>query len=151
MSITATESRRRDYYASAEIESLVRSFERGEVSREDWDHRSHVTVGCWYLLCAPFAEAVDQMRDALKRHLDAHGIKTTLESGYHETITIGWMRLISQYLAGTNLDCSLVELINRLLQHFGDKNYLLAYYSRERLMSWEARAGWLDPDLKPLP
>lgn len=151
MSITATESRRTEYYAFAEIESLVRSFESGDIPRDDWDHRSHVTVGCWYLLCTPFAEAVDQMRWALKHYLEVQGIETTLESGYHETITVAWLRLIGDYLSRTNLDCPLVDLINRMVDHFRDKNYLLAYYSRERLMSGEARAEWLDPDLKPLP
>ena len=91
------------------------------------------------------------MRAAIRHYLDARGIETTLESGYHETITLCWMRLVSHYLASTNLDCSLVELINRVIEHFRDKNYLLAYYSRERLMSREARYGWLEPDLGQLP
>jgi hypothetical protein len=29
-----------------------------------------------------------------------------------------------------------------------DKTYPFDYYSRERLFSWEARIGWMEPDLK---
>lgn len=151
MSSTAIQTRTTTFRAFAEIESLVRAFERAEIPRDEWDHRSHLTVACWYLLCSPFVEAVEKMRNALLHYLDARGIKTTLESGYHETITLAWMRLVSHYLAGTNLDCSLVELINRMNDHYRDKNHLAAYYSRERLMSWEARSGWLEPDIEPLP
>ncbi len=151
MSSTAIETRTPTFHASAEIESLVRAFERAEISRDEWNHRSHLTVACWYLLCYPFPEAVDTMRRALQRYLDARGIKTTLENGYHETITVGWMRLLSHYLGRTNLDCSLVDLINRLNDHYRDKDCLLTHYSRERLMSWEARCAWIEPDLQPMP
>ena len=51
------------------------------------------------------------MRDGLHRHLDAWGIQTTLERGYHETITVAWMRLVKHHLTTANLECTLVELI----------------------------------------
>jgi hypothetical protein len=147
----AMETRAGTFHAFAEIESLVRAFERGDIARESWDHQSHVTVACWYLLCSPYEEAVEKMRAGLLHYLDVRRIETTLESGYHETITVSWMRLVDSYLKSTNLDCSLVELINDLIEHFRDKDYLLGYFTRERLMSGEARYGWLDPDLKQLP
>jgi len=151
MSSSAVETRAAQFHAFTEIECLVRAFERAEISREQWDHQSHVTVACWYLLCSPFSEAVEKMKASLHHYLDTLGIETTLERGYHETITVGWMRLVSDYLARTNLDCSLAELIHGLIEHVREKDYLLAYYSRERLMSKEARYGWIEPDLKELP
>jgi hypothetical protein len=46
---------------------------------------------------------------------------------------------------------SLVALANGLLSSpLGNKECPLRYYSKERLMSAEARAGWIDPDLRPL-
>lgn len=147
----ALETRAGTFHAFAEIESLVRAFERGDIAREAWNHQSHITVAAWYLLCSPFEEAVEKMRAALLHYLEVRGIETTLEAGYHETITVSWMRLVSNYLENTNLDCSLVELINNLIEHFRDKDCLLGYFSRERLMSREARYGWLDPDLRQLP
>jgi len=151
MSAIAVETKRTEYRAFAEIESLVRAFEKAEIAREEWNHRAHLTVACWYLLCYPAEEAVWRMRGALQRYLSARGIVTTRERGYHETITISWMRLVRHYLAQTNLDCSLVELINSLVEHYSDKDFLLRYYNRDLLMSWEARTGWIDPDVKPLP
>jgi len=34
---------------------------------------------------------------------------------------------------------------------FGNKDWLLAYWSKERLFSVEARRAWVEPDLAPLP
>ena len=42
------------------------------------------------------------------------------------------------------------ELVDGLLAACGDKGLPLEYYSRERLLSWDARATWVEPDLKPL-
>jgi hypothetical protein len=33
----------------------------------------------------------------------------------------------------------------------GGKDWLFTHWSRERLMSVEARRGWVEPDLMPLP
>ena len=151
MSAIAVETKRTEYRAFTEIESLVRAFEKAEIARDDWNHRGHLTVACWYLLCYPAEEAVERMRDSLQRYLSLRGIVTTRERGYHETITVSWMRLVRHYLAQTNLDCSLVELINGLVEHYSDKDFLLRYYSRDSLMSLEARTGWVEPDVKPLP
>ena len=151
MSTIAIKSPRTTFRAFSEIESLVRAFEKAEIANEDFDHRSHVVVACWYQLVYPFNEATDRMRNALLHYLATLGIKTTPERGYHETITVAWMHLVRDYLAGTNLDCSLVELINGLTDHFRDKDSLSKYYTKERLMSLEARAVWVEPDLRPLP
>lgn len=40
-------------------------------------------------------------------------------------------------------------LVNEALVRFADKRMLLRFYSRDRLMSPEARAGWVEPDLAP--
>ena len=135
----------------SEIEALVNAFERVEIEPGCWDHRSHLTVACWYLLCYPPDEAVPIMRDGLLRHLDAWGIQTTLDRGYHETITVAWMRLVKHHLTNANLECTLVELINRINERFREKDHIFEYFSRERLMSWEARKSWIEPDLKSLP
>jgi hypothetical protein len=55
-----------------------------------------------------------------------------------------------RHLRGAPLDGSLAELANSIIAALGDKALPLAYYSRERLMSWAARTGWLEPDLRPL-
>ncbi|MDQ6633482.1 MAG: hypothetical protein M3Z10_01860, partial [Gemmatimonadota bacterium] len=51
---------------------------------------------------------------------------------------------------GRPLDKSLAELANDIAVALADRALPLEYWSRERLMSADARAGWVEPDLRPL-
>jgi hypothetical protein len=53
-------------------------------------------------------------------------------------------------LSRTPLDAPLADLANQLIVECVDRNLPFTYYSRERLMSPEARRGWVEPDLRPL-
>ena len=134
----------------AEVETLALEFECCTLPRAGWTHEAHLTVALWYLARHPHAEATRLIREGIKRYNHACGIVTTPTSGYHETITLFWIRIVSEYLmCVSNERCSLVHLANGLLARC-DKSLPLKYYSRERLMSAEARARWVEPDLKSL-
>lgn len=133
-----------------DIERLISEFESCSLPRERWTHQAHLTVGLWYLLRHEKGLATRFIRQKIRRYNRAHGIVTTKESGYHETITLFFIRVVSKYLNEAQADSSIVELLDGLIDSYGDKNLPLAYYSKERLMSWEARTRWVEPDLKPL-
>jgi hypothetical protein len=72
-------------------------------------------------------------------------------AGYHETITQASLRAARPFLDG-NPGVPLFQILAALLRtELGNPNWLLEYWSRERLMSVEARRQWREPDLKPLP
>jgi hypothetical protein len=137
------------FHTSEEIERLVSAFESCTLPREEWNHRAHMTVGSWYLAKYEKAQAASLIRESIQKYNHTCGIIQTKDSGYHETITLFYVWFVSKYL-GSASDGSLVERVNGLLSAYGNKNLPLEYYSKERLMSWEARAGWVEPDLKPL-
>lgn len=138
------------YRNAAEVLALVRDFRFCTLPREQWTHRAHLTVALWHQLRYPWPEAVKRMRDGIKRYNRAHAIIQTKESGYHETITLFWMCMVREYLSGLPFRCTLAALANGLSERYMDKNLPLKYYSRDRLMSWEARENWLEPDLKSM-
>jgi hypothetical protein len=150
MSVSVIEHKATHYRTAAEIECLVRNFESCLLPRDRWTHHAHLTVALWYILRKPWAEAVRTVRAAIKRYNEATGIITTRESGYHETMTIFWMRMVRLYLETASRECSLVLLANELMERYANSRLPLEYYTRERLMSWEARAEWIEPDLKSL-
>lgn len=138
------------YRTAADVCRLVRGFEECTLAREEWTHHAHLVVALWYLLRHEEAEARALIRLGIRRYNEAGGVKQTKTSGYHETITLFYIRIINRFLSTSRPDCTLTMLVNSLINIYGDKNLPLKYYSRERLLSWEARTGWLEPDLRAL-
>src|SRR5438105_6386156 len=138
------------FRTTEEILSLVRDFEDCTLARERWTHAAHLTVALWNLLQYDWPEASERVRLGIQRYNAAHGIVTTPTGGYHETLTLFWLRRVRSFLEdGRNEARSLVALANELVAT-ADKNLPLKHYTRERLFSSEARNGWVDPDLKQL-
>lgn len=138
------------YKTYCEIENLIKAFETCTLPRYEWNHLAHLTVAFWYLTHYSESEATKCIRDGIKRYNLANGIATK-NSGYHETITLFWIRIIGDYLSSANSQSSLVDIANDLIQNYGDPHFPLAYYSRDLLISWEARTNWIEPDLKSMP
>jgi hypothetical protein len=140
-----------DYrYSLPDVEALIREFEACRLPRERWTHEAHLTVGLWYLSRHDEAEATTLIRNGIKRYNQACGIQQTKTSGYHETITLFYVRIIRRYLKERRVAASLDELAKGLMKACGDRALPFEYYSRERLLSWDARKAWVEPDLKPL-
>lgn len=95
-------------------------------------------------------DATQKIRTGIQRYNAAQGIVMTPADGYHETLTLLWIALIHQYLEQRR-ESDFVTLLNGLLETYANPQLPLQYYSRDRLMSWEARCHWIEPDLQPLP
>jgi hypothetical protein len=149
MSIATETVASEPYTRLGEIKSLVKAFESCLLPREEWTHRAHLTIALWYLLHHEKEEATVLIRQGIKRFNGAKGI-TTERRGYHETITLFYIHIVSKHLRESRAEISIVNLMNKLMQTYGEKSLPLEYYSKERLMSVEARAAWLEPDLKRL-
>jgi hypothetical protein len=139
------------FASAAEVLTLVRGFEFCTLPRAEWTHSAHLTVALWYCLRHPFAEATRLVRDGIKKYNAAHGVEQTPTGGYHETMTLFWLGIVRKYLAeAAPVRCSLAALANNLVERYGDKSLPFEYYTRERILSREARAEWVAPDLKEL-
>ena len=122
---------------------LTRALERGEI--KDFRHASHLHVAWVYLTeSSSMQQAANKMRDTLRRFAATAG----KPEKYHETITLFWIELLSSAYTATR--GGRLEDIVRANPHLLEKNFLLAYYSVERLFSDEARSSLIEPDLKPL-
>lgn len=136
------------YKTLDEIENVVRVFEHCTLPISEWSHHAHLTVGLWYLIHYPPEEAINCIRDRIKKYNAARGIKTTKDSGYHETITLFWLRIIIHFLVAEVENYSILDITNKLINKYANPRLPLEYYSQDLLMSWEARISWIEPDLK---
>lgn len=138
------------YKTATEIENLITSFQNLTLPRSQWSHPAHLTVALWYLIHYPESQAIYEIRAAIQRYNQAMNIATTNNSGYHETLTLFWIYLISSYIKAHPPSNDLLEMTNRLITIYGDKNLILNYYSQDLIMSGEARQNWIKPDLQHL-
>ena len=131
-----------------EVNELAEAFEERTLAKSDWTHAAHLVVGLYYCYNHPFGIAKNLMTDGIHWLNDAHGTPNTKTSGYHETITVFWLKTVNEYLDRTGRGKGLAELANGLLADCNDPHLPLKYYSRERLFSTEARMHLVEPDLK---
>ncbi|MBW4682358.1 MAG: hypothetical protein KME19_19900 [Microcoleus vaginatus WJT46-NPBG5] len=134
----------------SEIENLIQNFENCTLPRSEWTHHAHLIVALWYLTRYPEQKAINCIRNNIQRLNRATGVLTTKDSGYHETITLFWIKIVSRHLLSEGENHTFINLANSLIHNCGNSSLPLEYYTRERLMSWKARISWVEPDLKSL-
>jgi hypothetical protein len=130
--------------------ALITAFQSATLPHQAWTHQAHLTVAAWYVLWYGPDHALDHVRDGIQRLNAAHGVAQTPTRGYHETLTRFYVRRIAHAVRHAGVTTSLAEIVNRVIAECADRDLPLAFYSRDRLASWEARTGWLEPDLNPL-
>ena len=131
----------------AEIAVLIEQFEACQYPYERWTHRAHLAVAVVYLRHYAFDDAVARIR----RHIQQYNLTNGDPAGYHETLTLLFMRRVSGDLKNRRSDTTttIARIVEELFQSF-DMRWPLVYYSADRLWSAEARSTWVEPDLKVL-
>ena len=130
---------------------LAARFSALTLPKEEWTHVAHLTVGAWHVDRYGAAEALGRLRDGIRRLNESHGNVNTPTSGYHETITAAYVTLLAAYLDACPPGLPLAVRVERLLAGpLAARDMLFTFYSREHLMSTDARARWVEPDLAPL-
>ena len=137
--------------SESKTDQLAAAFCERTLPKDQWTHEAHLRVGLWHLLRHPPDRALALLRERISAYNVASGTENTDESGYHETITRFFVIRISQFVAAADLTRPVDDLAAELILLLGDPRAPLEFYSRERLMSVEARRGWVEPDLRPLP
>jgi hypothetical protein len=117
---------------------------------EEFHHRDHIKVAYLYLRRYPLEEAIAKVRTGLQALAAAWGAPVDdLGQGYHETMTQAWVRLVHLTLCDHGAAASADAFCERQPQLM-QKTHLHLFYSRERLITWEAKREFVEPDLAPL-
>jgi hypothetical protein len=138
------------FSSDAQIEHLARGLMACSLAKEEWTHAAHFAGALWLMRSGYDVPAV--MPGMIRAFNESVGGVNSDTSGYHETITQASLRAAKGILDLNGPDVPLFEIANALMAtNLGNPNWLLEYWSRDRLMSVDARKAWLEPDLKPLP
>ncbi|HYD01512.1 MAG TPA: hypothetical protein VEB22_09825 [Phycisphaerales bacterium] len=135
---------------SAPAPVTLESFDACTIPLAAWNHLAHLTVAYLLLTAHPLEEATRRMQAGVRKYNAANGIQQTPIGGYHDTLTIAWMRILHATMSAYGRAESADDFLQQH-PHLLSKVLLRLYYSRPRIMSHDARHGWVEPDLAPLP
>ena len=131
-------------------EEFLHLFESACLTPEQWRHRDHVRTAYLYLRRHPLDIAFKKMRDGLHTLNAVHKVPDLPERGYHETITLAWLRLVHCALCEFG-PAETADLFLDQHTQLLSKRALLLFYSHDLLTSAAAKAAFIEPDLAPLP
>jgi hypothetical protein len=131
-------------------DELLRQFEDCTLPFDQWVHRAHLKMAYLYLTRHSFEHAVEKMRSGIRAYNAAHQVPDEPTRGYHETMTVAWLRIIHATLRVYGPAGSADEFVNGQQQLWEKKNLRL-FYSPQLMTSSQAKRKFVEPDLTPLP
>jgi hypothetical protein len=133
-----------------EIDHFIAAFEGCTLPKERWTHGAHLLTAACYVHASGQMAAIERMRICIKRYNESVGGQNTETSGYHETITVAWIKLLDSLLR----DVSVVRMPERaqfaklaMDRYARDREVFRRYYDFDLVASVEARCNWIEPTL----
>ena len=139
------------FSSNKEIYDLVKAFERRTLPRYRWTHEAHLAVATFYCSTLPFGMARNVMRDGILWLNDLHGTPNNETSGYHETLTLFWLKRVWNFIDSRIGHAEMTSLVNDVIKTLGDPDLPLRFYSRDLLYSAKARREYYPPDVRLRP
>jgi hypothetical protein len=120
--------------------------------RAEWTHEAHLAATTYLLLKHPEIDLDTELPGLIRRYNESVGGVNDDTQGYHDTITRVYLRGVRLFLRDAEDGRPIHELVNALLHSpMGKRDWALHFYSQGRLMSVDARRGFIEPDLSALP
>lgn len=127
-----------------EIDELINGFLNKTLPKDKWTHEAHLTTAIWHLKTLEYYEAVCLIKSRIiSYNLSVGGVNDS-NNGYHETITVFWMKVVYFYV-NNNKSKTLLELCNEFLSSQLSSRALPTYfYDKEKLMSPKFRSIFME-------
>lgn len=134
----------------AEITVFLSAFERCTLPKAEWTHAAHLLTGACYVHAMGEEAATAAMRTNVSRFNESVGGKNTETSGYHETVTVAWIKMLAA-LHARSKTLPREEFAALAVAHFApQRDIFKRHYDFDLLQSTPARVGWIEPNLAPL-
>jgi hypothetical protein len=120
--------------------------------REEWTHEAHLAATTYLILKHPEIDLDTELPGLIRRFNERVGGVNSDTEGYHDTITRAYLRGVRLFLEEADASRPMHDLVNELLvSPMGRRDWPLRFWSKDRLMSVEARRGFVPPDLAAMP
>jgi hypothetical protein len=137
------------FFPLAEAELLITQFVKKTLPKSEWTHEVHLMTGLYH--AAAYGEkAMDIMRERIRAYNEAVGTVNSDTHGYHETITHFWLWAVRFYCQKEGTLQFDQETLDDMLwtEELADRNLWLAFYSKELMLSTQARRSLQLPDIQ---
>lgn len=135
-------------YSEQQILELIKQFNDRSLPKTGWTHESHLVVAVWHICSFDFFEAVCKLRSGIILLNSVHQTENTGNTGYHETLTIFWSKVIHAYIS-LNKEFTMEELVDGYINSpLAERNLPFEFYDKETLLSSGLRAVYAEPNKK---
>jgi len=134
----------------AEIDAFLAAFEGGTLPKAEWTHAAHLLTGACYVHALGAEAATVAMRTHVRKFNESVGGRNTDTSGYHETITIAWIKLLDALWQRVQPMERQAFAAHAIAFYAPKKDLFARHYDFDLLQSTPARLGWIEPNLAPL-
>jgi hypothetical protein len=143
-----TDYKPRLFECDADIRRIGEGLLARTLPKEYWTHEAHLAACTWIVRDRADIVPERDMPAIISRYNESVGGVNSDTEGYHETITQVFIRGVRDHLGEVGREIQLVDAVNALLlSERGRRDWPLRFYTRERLISVEARRGLVEPDL----
>ncbi|MEO6581187.1 MAG: hypothetical protein ABIN68_00050 [Sphingomicrobium sp.] len=140
------------FETDGEIEHIGEGLIASTLPRPEWTHEAHLATTTYLLTRRPDIDIDKALPGLIRAYNESVGGVNNDSEGYHETITRVFLHGVRLFLAEADPKEPLHDLVNELLlSPMGRRDWPLRFYSRERLLSVEARRAFIAPDIAALP
>ena len=127
-------------------DAFVAAFLTGSLPPQQFHHRDHLRLAWVLVRLTGVDEATRRITSGIRYFATQHG----QAEKYHETMTRFWVLLVGHMVA-TRPDITTFEDFLAAFPMLLDKDLPYRHWRRETMLSPEARARWVEPDLQALP
>lgn len=147
-----TDYKIRHFASSAAVARVGEGLLARDLPKAEWTHEAHLAATTYLLLKHPEIDLDIALPGLIRAYNESVGGVNSDSEGYHDTITRAFLRGVRLFLEEADREAPLHDLVNDLLHSpMGQRNWPLRFWSKERLMSIEARRSYVEPDLAALP
>ena len=142
----------RHFLSDADVAHVGEGLLSRTLPRPEWTHEAHLAATTYLVLKRPEIDLDAELPDIIRSYNASVGGVNSDTEGYHDTITRSYLKGIRLFLEEADERRPVHELVNELLMSpMGRRDWPLRFWSKDLLMSVEARRHWVDPDLAAMP
>ena len=134
-----------------DIRNLTDALVEKSLPKARWTHAAHLAATFELLHRYSPEELAERLPNIIRSYNDVTATPNSDTGGYHQTITLFYIQVINYFMRTLPERVGYLAGCNSLIMGpYGERDYMLGYYSKDRLFSIDARRGWVEPDLKAM-